>query len=250
VKSLASFEELKMCKQKTVYVRALPHIASVSELFVEPVTSDDWDMLQMDAISLEQGRFLQQISVVFMDQRLDLWLTSGANVSVIVLPKNFEIVGDTAWPKDKVECFAPQDCLCLRVLADTRIIVKPKLRNVELKDYPLRVVPTRQDFLLTDPSMLKLAECLKVNLVNVAERVMLVHPNTLQRLKGCDTMDVKSGEFIALVKASMTAPIAHYEDSNACKPFAVSVALSVDVPEDCVGKDEFCDFVFDIFHAS
>jgi Peroxisome biogenesis factor 1, N-terminal len=232
----ASLHAYKTCKRSTVYVKALPHIATASELFVEPVTTEDWEMLQLDAVSLEEGRFLQQISVVFKDQKLDLWLTSGAKVSVTVLPRNFEESRDTVWPKDKMERYS---YLCLRVLANSRIVIEPKPRKVAPNEYPLRIVPTLQDFSLTDPSTLKLAQLLKVNLVSVTERAIMVHPKTLRRLRGCDTMDAKPSEFIAFVQASVTAPIADDDDDNVRKPFAVSVAVSVDVPEDCVGKNDF-----------
>lgn len=222
----------------TVHVKALPYVAYASELEVEPVTCDDWDLVQLDAVSLEGGSFLQQISVVFMDQTFDLWLNSGRKVRVSVLPRSFELLRSTVWPNDCTGLSWCQSFPCLRIIADTKILIVPKPRTVELRECPLRMVPTCQDFSMTDPSVLQLADCLNVRLVSVTEKAMLVHPNTLHRIRGYDeNADLDPQEFIAFVQAFETGSSNKQNDAIS-EPTAVLVVLSADVPEDCVGKSK------------
>ena len=54
---------------------------------VEPVTVEDWELLQLDAAWLEGGGLLRQVSLVYPNQVVPLRLSNGSDlVRVRVLP--------------------------------------------------------------------------------------------------------------------------------------------------------------------
>jgi Peroxisome biogenesis factor 1, N-terminal len=219
----------------SVSVKALEYIQCASELFVEPVTVDDWEMLELDAVSLEAGTFLQQISVVYTDQIFDLRLTSGAKASLKVLSRNFKCARATVWPEEATDAAASQKHPCLRLLAKTEIVIVPKPRLLRLKEHPLRPIPTYQDYARTDRSVLHLADCLNVNLISVKQGSIVVHPNTLSRIRGTDisASDICEITFLQAAPTMMKA----LNRKNLNTSVLVRVSVSIDIPKDCVGKN-------------
>ena len=170
-----------------VTVHALEYMDGASELFVDPVTWEDWELLQHNAATLEEGRLLQQISVVYSGQVIRLAMSNGARASLVVLPRNFERNDENrVWPKD-----ATADSInhggrypCYRLLADTQVIIAPKPR---IPQHPVQhlfqLIPTRQDYEMFDCGMIELSKVLEVELVSVPQGVMILHPNTFGRIQ-------------------------------------------------------------------
>ena len=175
-----------------VTVQPLVYIDNASELFVDPLTVDDWELLQSNAVALEDGRLLQQISVVYSGQVIHLSMPNGTMASLVVLPQNFESNENSIWPKDAAVSTGSTDSTprrrrnpCYRLLADTQIIVTPKKqRSIQPIQYPiLQLIPTRQDYEMIDPAMIPLTEQLQMKLVSVPQGSMVLHPNTLARIR-------------------------------------------------------------------
>ena len=187
-------------------------------LQVEPVTCEDWELLEMEAEWLEQ-RLLQQISVVYGNQVVDLRLSNGLDTARIrVLPGNFE--RDSIWPDDATT--VP----CYRLLAATQVVVMPKPRKTASvsSSWHLTLVPSRED-LLTDPILEQFASLLNVSekWPSVAQNTGAVHPHALENIRGSKSA------------TTAIARICLVQDSPA--GVAVIRLISSDkVPKECIGK--------------
>lgn len=154
---------------------SLPDAVTVE---VEPLTTSDWESLEVYAEVLEEGGFLQQVSVVYPQQILLLRVA------------NSEMV--------RVRVHADSPC---RLLADTEVHVRPKPRKTRQKQsILLRVVPSWEDY---SPAMQKLAlesdaddEC--KNQIHVAPCTVLVHARTLEKC------GFENGSIVTLVKGKET----------------------------------------------
>lgn len=130
---------------KYVIVEALASVSDASWVELEPETTQDWELIEIFAETLEAGSLLGQISVVYPGQRFSLLL--GSDRAQVVV-KNFGVTTeeDTRLPS------------CLRLISDTEVMIIPKPRMETFrKDYapsqPLRIIPNEADF---SPSMKKL----------------------------------------------------------------------------------------------
>jgi len=139
-----------------VTVHPVASIEDADTLEVEPLTTSDWESLEIYAEVLEEGSLLQQVSVVYPHQVLALHVGS-------------EMV--------KVQVLTESPC---RLLADTEVHIRPKPRPSGHKKSPLlRVVPSWEDY---SPAMQNLA--LQINegctRIHVGPCTVLVHPTTLK----------------------------------------------------------------------
>jgi Peroxisome biogenesis factor 1, N-terminal len=221
--------------ERTVAVKALTLVECATELFVEPVTIEDWELLELDAAWLEEGGLLQQVSLVYAGQVLELRLSNGTSARLGVMPRNFERHHRVIWPDDDD---APLPCL--RLLADTRVIVAPKPRK---KVCSLRLVPTREDY-LDDPCVLELASRLNVGLVSVPQGTLVVHPDTLTKIRGFEAFE-SGTPVVALIQfaARETQSTVASDEQQPDSVFA-GVTTSVEIPEDRIGKIRRCLLCF------
>ena len=72
-----------------VSVKALDYVDYATEITLEPISVMDWELINVDAISLENGKLLQQISVVYCEQIIELNLSTGGICRLKVLSNNF-----------------------------------------------------------------------------------------------------------------------------------------------------------------
>jgi hypothetical protein len=105
-----------------VTVQAHSEIPVCTKLLVEPVSVEDWELLEVHSQELELGGLLQQVSVVFANQRLSLQLERDS-VEVVV-KETFTMEESSIWPTTR-ECEAPP---CVLLVQDTEVIVEPKPR--------------------------------------------------------------------------------------------------------------------------
>mmetsp|Transcript_23725 Transcript_23725/g.47295 ORF Transcript_23725/g.47295 Transcript_23725/m.47295 type:complete len:1290 (-) Transcript_23725:113-3982(-) len=73
-----------------VSVRPLPHVPTAARIAFEPLSTSDWELLEMEASALEDGGLLDQITVVFPGQVFPLQLirrTAGGEVPTRDLEK-------------------------------------------------------------------------------------------------------------------------------------------------------------------
>lgn len=154
-----------------VSVRALSSIESASQLLMEPMTPADWTILEAHADWLEHGGLLQQVSVTSAGQLLTLQCDRHV-ARVRVADESF---GRRAglWPDDE------EDLMCLRLVADTKVIVQPKTNKL-----PSAVV--KIDVGLGDygQAMQELATRLDIPLVEADQCCAVVHPSTAAEALG------------------------------------------------------------------
>lgn len=186
-------------------MEALPLVVTIPEITVQPLSLEDWDLLELESQWLENGSFLDQVCLVYPDQILTLALPNGASARVRVLPASF---ASTTEP-------------CVRLTNQTQVLVCP----LPVDDTPTwRLKPSRQD-IVSSPKLQELAAHLNEELdqwLPVAAKTVIVHPSSFSAI---DT---------GLARIRLRAT----EDSSptsAEKNAVVRVEVSQSVPKDAVG---------------
>ncbi|KAJ3216016.1 Peroxisome biosynthesis protein pex1 [Dinochytrium kinnereticum] len=108
-------------KADVIFVRNVP-IATIVN--VEPLTEDDWEILELNAGYLEE-QFMNQVRVIYPDQSLVVWIHQHTMVRL------------------KVVSLTP-DATCVRLDVDSEVIVAPKSRHLAgaSKTYDPTSLPT------------------------------------------------------------------------------------------------------------
>eukprot|EP00557_Chaetoceros_sp_GSL56_P007143 CAMPEP_0176504852 /NCGR_PEP_ID=MMETSP0200_2-20121128/16174_1 /TAXON_ID=947934 /ORGANISM="Chaetoceros sp., Strain GSL56" /LENGTH=1112 /DNA_ID=CAMNT_0017904351 /DNA_START=82 /DNA_END=3420 /DNA_ORIENTATION=+ len=192
--------------EKIVIVEALASVKDASWVELEPESTNDWELLEIFAETLEAGSLLGQISVVYPGQRFSIIL--GSDGAHVVVKK----ISSTA-PVGVEDAESPS---CLRLVSDTEVIIIPKPRGgatVMNKEYapsqPLRIIPNESDF---SPEMKKLKRMLQVDVLDdfipcPPFFTAWIHPDTLENIQGWDEVHDKNDHsspcaFAELKKAS------------------------------------------------
>jgi hypothetical protein len=183
-----------------VGVRALGFIENATDVEVEPLTPADWLLLQSNAAWLENGGILGQVSVVYPNQILPLWIQNDL-VRVRVVPESF----------CRTNIWCEEDLPCMRLVADTKFLVQPKEEEKQAVA-SLRIYPSEQEY--ASP-MSDIALQLKVPLPHVHQFSAIVHPAHMLE-SGC----------LATVKTDAHAGI------------VVRAYLSENVPKGFIGKSD------------
>jgi Peroxisome biogenesis factor 1, N-terminal len=215
-----------------VQVRSLPEIESALTLTVEPLTCDDWELLEMEAAWLEEGGFLQQASVVFPNEVLNLRLSNGTDTACVrVLPDSFDKDKDrvNVWPDVDTTRLLP----CLRLVADTQLVVVPKPREAVsvASECVLRIHPSVEIF-EDNPVMIELAHVMAIALPSVSQRDAAVHPETLKKLTWGHT-SIQSEPLAFVRLSSSNGPRIGSES------VVVQMVSSSSVPKESIGMYSF-----------
>ena len=148
-----------------VSLTVLPFIRDVEKVTVHPVTTKDWELMELYSGFLESGSLLNQVCVVYPGQLLDLDVGSGDHVTLRVDPS---LEG------------------CGRLVADTEVVVVPKPRTrAPTRSAPLRLVGTSNDW---SDGMRQLAAQIGISLLEPSPGCLLIPPkdvgNEDSRLEG------------------------------------------------------------------
>lgn len=205
-----------------VSVAVVASIQDAATVNVEPLTCDDWELLETAAEFLEDGALLQQVSVLYSNQILPLWVGRKDVAWIRVLPDSFG-QRTSVWPSGDNE---PDDCC--RLVRDTRVVVAPKTRrkNGPLSSPLLRVFPTRQDYSVATN---KLAEWLGKMQVSLTPGTVVLNPATRHQIQG-----LGQEESAALVAVWDTANGSFSDDSS--RSCILQVAFSDLVPPEHLGE--------------
>jgi hypothetical protein len=137
-----------------VSVCALSKVQHATKVLVQPLTTEDWELMEMHSEGMELGGWLQQVSLVYTKQKLSLRVgTIGRDCVHLIVS---EAVGNSGnygiethdsvgsrWTSESVE--AP----CVLLVQDTEVIVKPKPRPSKKSiswSIPLRLIPCHLDW--------------------------------------------------------------------------------------------------------
>jgi len=243
-----------------VTVQALPLINNASFLQVDPLTTEDWELLETSSEFLESGGLLQQVSVVYPHEKLQLYVGSHGydTVHVSVKPSNFLSSSSTTVcnynssstssssseeesdeDDDDTLVTNNQRC-CLRLVADTEVIITPKPRSEKQRtdfslSQPLRVYPTWDDW---SKPMKELCKSLVVTSLDVPPLSMCAHPDTLNKhVPGWDKelakVPHKDYSMLAVV-----SKVGQHTESDTPSTVVVRIYASNDVPSGHVALNQ------------
>jgi Peroxisome biogenesis factor 1, N-terminal len=205
-----------------VRVRALTEIRDADILTVEPLTPDDWELLEIRAEFLESAAFLRQVSLVYAGQIVQLWLGGKDVARVRVLVDNF---AKNSTKSSNNTAQSP----CLRLVQDTRISLVPKPRpKVDPVTPILRIYPTAQDY---SQPMNELANSLGKPQIFTTPGTAFVNPAT----KGDIFGPFEGSEDAPALALLWDATFGHNEppNENSC---LLRIAFSSDIPKHHIGK--------------
>ena len=131
-------------------------------MLVDPLTTEDWELLEIDSEAMEEGGLLNQISVVYLNQILELSIGK-SNDLVRMKVKEIEAGSLTTtkssiWPEvvtaallssgedDKTMSTKPP---CVLMMQDTEVVITPKQRTSKKTmswSSPLRLIPSDEDW--------------------------------------------------------------------------------------------------------
>ena len=181
---------------------------------MDPLTTDDWELLELHSEFLEHSGFLAQVSIVYPHQILTLAVGGRDTVKVRVMPSAFI-----------------HDVDCLRLVANTEVTIIPKQRPTPVLEHPpsrpLRVVPTWDDL---SSQMKALAIQEDIHVPTVPPCTLMAHPETLRTcLPGYQDIAATSRTPLAYVTLTSTSSLLP-------TPAVVQIMESEDVIKDHVGE--------------
>lgn len=234
----------RITENSTAHVVALPYVQDADILQVEPLTTSDWELLETRADFLEDGALLQQVSIVYSEQRIPLWVGANDVAWIRVLPSNFcEALTDSVWPETVDEKsqgnVTSAACMgCRRLVQDTQICVapKPRIKQKSLLSPPLRVYTTKADYSKLE---LDIAESLGKRQVATTPGTVFVSSSTKAQIPGLQADD--SSALVVLWNAANGSD--PDVSSSSC---VLRIAFCDDIPELCIGTFRFVPLLITI----
>lgn len=219
------------------------------QITFEPLSTADWEMIEMEAAALEDGGLLNQITIVYPGQILPLRLippNKSHSLGGIETAAWVKVVDDSCDGEDfdssdsdesdsdssysfnnpthKTKSSEP----CLRLMAETEVVVIPKPRvqqpeqisitkdePINVPSKPLRIQPTTLDCPNADP------ELMEPYLLNPQISCVYLHPTTVLEIPGYESCEHSVDlETVVLLKASGQ----HMQRKKTDDKFAIAVA--------------------------
>lgn len=140
-----------MTSQVMVNVEPLYSVPNATTIHLEPLSTQDWELIEVFADKLEAGLLLSQISIVYPNQIVPLFVGSDIAYLRVLETSSFTSKDEEDDNKRLV------DHKCLRLIAESEVIISPKPRKSKNKEIinsaksytpstPLRVQPTEEDY--------------------------------------------------------------------------------------------------------
>jgi len=126
-----------------IHVQALSSISNAQRVEFVPVDVQDWELLEMHSEELENGLLLKQVSIVYHDQILPVFIPRD--------PESTSSFFMTAFVKVIIHSlFDESESPCARLVESTEVCIKPLKRGENGgysygKSSPLRLLPTLDD---------------------------------------------------------------------------------------------------------
>lgn len=138
----------------SVSVRAFSRIEYGTRVDVEPLSTEDWELLEIHSEAMERGELLNQVSVVYEGQELTLLvgnhgdqirvvvkevLTSSSTSESSIWPDIVSSGTSTSWPTPN----------CVLLVQNTEVVIAPKPRPTKKAPSwtsPLRLIPCDADW--------------------------------------------------------------------------------------------------------
>lgn len=208
----------------------LERVLNASTVYVEPMSTEDWELLEMNAEDLEAGALLNQVSIVYPGQTL-LIKVNNVSLNIQILKERFTAQS----------CSRDEEFQCLRLVANTEIIVKPKPRGWENtereRNQPpskmVRVLPHEGDFsdeMKRFHCVLKESDPFVPSLLpRPPPFTIIMHPSTIQDIVPNDSYsdDTNKPCFVSIQKLhSKSLYGSHFVEFDDSQPFAIARILS------------------------
>jgi hypothetical protein len=247
-----------------VDVLPLPFIYSAESIHLEPLSANDWELLEIHANDLESGSLLSQVCVIYPNQRLPIRLGRYGDIAwVKVLGLGFERPGfdaesdsssSSGWVNNSNEKLRHE---CLRLVANIEIVVVPKLRadgSTKRSCLPtcnLCVFPSNKDYSSEMKELFDVSSDIHIDEGDEIEIKLFgipecppwftgaVHSSTFETLT-CRTntgTEVNGRDQNDLVRATIVRGSGPPSSSMSISARSVAlVAIADDVPRGCIGE--------------
>ena len=202
------------------FVKALPCVANATSVQLDPLSGQDWELLQQHADQLESGDFLQQISLVYPNQILPVQVGPGRTAMVRVLSSAHAVDDEILWPREQqVESLPP----CVRLVAQTEVVVTdpPSVQTPN----ELRVVPCLEEYKEAVKQLWTENSCV-TSLPH--PYTVAIHPDAWSQTPGWSQDDDEQFISVRFVK-----PNGH--ETETAPSSVAKLVLSTAVQDDCVG---------------
>jgi hypothetical protein len=199
----------------SVVVNSLPFVADAATITVDPISTRDWELLELYAGTLESGSLLNQVSVVYPGQVLSLSVGGGAG---------------SDYARVRVNDTNMEGYCCQRLVADTEITVLPKARaKPPTPSPPFRLIGTSDDY---SPTMKTVTQHEGLSLLSMPPGTMLIHPETIEsKVPGWKDYDCQHAVVWRDVERG-----AKPNDKVASNGTIVKIQVSEMIGKDLVGK--------------
>jgi hypothetical protein len=234
-----------LAHNSSAMVVPLERVSNASIVYVEPISTEDWELLEMNAEDLEAGALLNQVSIVYPGQTLVIKVNN-VSLNIQILKERFTAQS----------CSRDKEFQCLRLVANTEIIVKPKPRGWENSERErkrppskaVRVLPHEGD--LSDEMkrfhcVLKESDPFVPSLLpRPPPFTIIMHPSTLKDIVPYDSFsdDTKKPWFVSIQKLhSKSLYGSHFVEFDDSQPVSVArIVTSTSVLPDTMGKSFLC----------
>ncbi|MEJ1280956.1 peroxisomal biogenesis factor 1 [Cricetulus griseus] len=109
-------QKLGLCSGEQVFLRPCSHVVSCQQVEVEPLSADDWEILELHAVSLEQ-HLLDQIRIVFPKAVVPIWVDQQTYIFIQIVALM------PAVPYGRLE-------------TNTELLIQPKTRQAKENTFP------------------------------------------------------------------------------------------------------------------
>ncbi len=116
---------------ETVKVDVIPCVENARRVHVEPLTCDDYEIVELNSELLER-ELLEQVSIVYTGQLLPVWVHTSILLTLKVKSFDFHRIAGAMSRHEifgGVEGGKSSSTICCRISAQAELIVEPKLRT-------------------------------------------------------------------------------------------------------------------------
>lgn len=175
--------ELPACflpKEKKVFVSVIPHVLVAKEVTVETLSAQDWERLSQLSDWLEEGGFLDQVSLVYANQQIEIALPDGSVAHVRILNVEEDSPRGQAsslWPNEaSFETMSDSIPPCRRIVADTELVLLPSALDDQSISPTFQLQAAKEDYSF---SMQRLHRALEATspLVSCARDSVVMNPS-------------------------------------------------------------------------
>jgi Peroxisome biogenesis factor 1, N-terminal len=238
-----------------VSVQVISQVTDAKDILIEPVSVEDWELLEVYAEWLEGGGLLQQVCVVFPDQTVPLYLSQNDVAHVRILPSNFHRSSSfddlkSIWPTEEIQVVGNANNLpCLRLVANTQVVVIPKPRikvNSNNCSPHLRLLPSQDDYKGDVDMIYRIARQLnlKVKAPLVLPHTAVVHPNTLSKMKSLKVDTHEKMPFVRIMLSNSSWDLGFDSNHKNNSSAIATLSVSSEVPENSICKFEILYYRF------